>query len=148
MTTVTELNPFFRGDDFALQVTLKNKADQSPVDITGWCLSSTMKLSSELPDYPQMDSKGNRQVLQVIHQVPDSDDAKNGIARLLFPHDQTQTLIPTTYQLDIQAEAGDSVMTLMKGLVRVNADVTRDTFDVIPAFNDSKTAYTPVNEYV
>ena len=134
MTNVVQLQPFYRGDDFALKVSLKTKTSQTPVDITGWVLTSTMKLSSEIPDFPQLKDNGNRQVLQVTSKVSDNEDAKNGIAHLLFPHKETQELIPTTYQLDIQAEVGDSVTTLMKGRIEVLSDVTHDTFDVIPFF--------------
>ena len=130
-----QLQPFYRGDDFALEVSLKNKTSQDPVDITGWVLTSTMKLSSELPDTAQLDDNGHRQVLQVIKKVPAGDDASNGIAKLLFPHDQTAELIPTTYQLDIQAEVSDSVTTLVKGKIKVLADVTRDS---IPDFDPAR----------
>lgn len=134
MSNVTQLQPFYRGDDFALEVQLRQKESQTPIDITGWVLTSTMKLSSELPDNPQMNDTGQRQVLQVIKVVPDNDDARQGRATLLFPHEETEQLIPTTYQLDIQAEVSDSVTTLMKGKIQVLSDVTRDTFDVIPVF--------------
>ena len=134
MTNVTQLQPFYRGDDFALEVILKTRATGQPVDITGWVLTSTMKLSSEIPDFPQLDDTGQRQVLQVMRKVPDDSEAKNGIAHLLFPHEETEELIPTTYQMDIQAEFGDSVTTLMKGKIQVLSDVTHDTFDVIPSF--------------
>lgn len=135
-----QLNPFYRGDDFALEVKLRTKSAGEPVDISGWFLVSTLKLSSELPDNPQLDDDNNRQVLQVFTRVPANEDAQNGIAHLLFGHEQTAQLIPTTYQIDIQAEIGDSVTTLMKGKIRVLSDVTRDTLDAIPDFQVTKTA--------
>lgn len=135
MSEVIQLKPFYRGDDFVLEVSLKNKTTQDPVDITGWVITSTMKLSSELPDNPQFDHNENRQVLQVTKKVPDNADAKKGTAKLLFPHDETAQLIPTTYLLDIQAEVSDSVTTLVKAKIKVLSDVTRDS---IPDFDPTR----------
>ena len=130
MKRLVELKPFYRGDDYALQVTVRNKSDQSAVDITGWCLSSTMKLSDALDDEPALDKDGYRRVLQVSCQVPDKDDSRAGIARLLYPNELTNDLIGNTfYQMDIQAEIAGSVITLMKGKVLVLTDVTRRHFE-------------------
>lgn len=130
MNRVIELRPFYRGDDYAIQVTVRNKADKSPVDVTSWCLSSTMKLSDALNDQPQIDKDGYRRVLQVCYQVPDTDDSRAGIARLLYPNELTNDLIGNTiYQMDIQAEVSGSVITLMKGKVLVLTDVTRRHFE-------------------
>lgn len=130
MKRLVDLTPFYRGDDYALQVTVRNKSDQSAVDITGWCLSSTMKLSDALDDEPALDKDGYRRVLQVSCQVPDNDDSRAGIARLLYPNELTNDLIGNTfYQMDIQAETAGSVITLMKGKVLVLTDVTRRHFE-------------------
>ena len=130
MNRVVELSPFYRGDDYAIQVTVRNKADQSAVDITGWCLSSTMKLSDALNDEPQIDKDGYRRVLQIFSRVSDNDNSRAGIARLLYPNEKTNDLIGNTfYQMDIQAETAGSVITLMKGKVLVLTDVTRRHFE-------------------
>ncbi len=130
MKRLVELTPFYRGDDYALQVTVRNKIDQSPIDITHWCLSSTMKLSDALNDEPQIDKDGYRRVLQIVYQVPDTEESHVGIAHLLYPNEKTNDLIGNTfYQMDIQAEISGSVITLMKGKVLVLTDVTRRHFE-------------------
>lgn len=134
MTNVTQLNPFYRGDDFALEIKVRDKETQSPIDITGWVLVSSLKLSTETPDDPEMHPDGYRQVLRVLKVVTAGAEAEAGTASLLFPHDQTAELLPTRYQIDIQAEHDDTVITLLKSTIEVQADVTRDTYDCIPVF--------------
>lgn len=131
---MTELPAFYRGDDFALEITVRDKESQSPINIADWVLVSSMKISSELPDDPQMTDDGSRQVLRVVKVVMPGDDATKGRVQLLFPHEQTAELLPIKYQIDIQAEHGDTVMTLLKGTIDVQSDVTRDTYEAIPNF--------------
>ncbi len=121
-----ELQPFYRGDDHALQVTVRVQDDTDPLDITGWLFTITLKLSSEMPDAPQLDEQGNRQVLQVRKTAPDNADSQIGIIELLLPHDQTVDLLPVRYQVDIQVEYDRIVQTLVMGRITVLSDVTHD----------------------
>lgn len=121
---MTELQPFYRGDDHALEVLVRVKSTKEPVDITGWVFTSTLKLSSELPDQPELDEQGNRQVLQVSTVAGDTEDSKNGRVYLVYPSDQTRQLVPTTYEMDIQSERNNITQTLIKSRIPVLSDVS------------------------
>lgn len=121
---MTELQPFYRGDDHALQVTVKMKGVDDPVDITGWTFTSTMKLSSELPDQPQLDDDGHRVVLQIKTDAEDNEDSKAGRIDLLYPSAQTGQLIPTKYDIDIQVSRNNIIQTLVKAKIQVLSDVS------------------------
>jgi len=123
---MTELQPFYRGDDHALEVVvrLKDEHKQEPVDITGWLFISTLKLSSELPDQPALDEDGNRQVLQIQTEAEDGEPAQEGRIILLYPSDMTKDLIPTTYDMDIQVQFSGVTQTLIKSQITVLADVS------------------------
>ena len=121
---MTELQPFFRGDDHALEVIVRVRDSEDAQDITGWLFTSSLKLSSELPDQPELDEQGNRQVLQVVKEAEDNDDSRNGRIYLLYPSEQTAQLIPTRYEMDIQCERNDITQTLIKARIEVLADVS------------------------
>lgn len=122
---MNELASFYRGDDHAIQITVRVKDNQDPVDISGWLFTLTMKLSSELPDEPELDDQGNRQVLQVRKQAPSGDDdSQAGRIVLVLPHIQTRQLIPTIYQQDIQISHQQTIRTLIAGRIQVLPDVT------------------------
>lgn len=123
---MTDLQPFYRGDDHALKVTVRKKGEESGIDVSGWVFTSTMKLSSELPDEPEFDEQGNRQVLKTVTTAPDDDDSKTGVFYLLFKNSGTRDLIPTNYELDIQVEHLDVIRTIFKGRIQVLSDVTHE----------------------
>ncbi len=122
---MSQLAGFYRGDDHALLVRIKEEKTGDPVDVTGWKFISSLKLSSEMPDQPELDDAGNRKVLSV-EAIGDGDEAKIGECTLLFPHDKTSQLIPTTYQIDIQRTYQNSVMTIFRGKVPVLPDISRE----------------------
>ena len=123
---MTELSGFYRGDDHALRIVIKEKGSNDPVDVTDWYFISSMKLSSEMPDTPELDDEGNRQVLKVDVMALAGAESEAGECTLLFPHDKTRQLIPTTYQIDIQRTYQDSVITIFRGTIPVLSDVTHD----------------------
>ncbi len=123
---MTELPGFYRGDDHCFEVLVKVKDTDQPVDITGWLFTSTMKLSSELPDQPELDDQGNRQVLQVSTLASDGPDSKEGRVFIIYPHVKTAELLATNYQMDIQSNRAGVVQTLIKGVIPVMADVTHE----------------------
>ena len=123
---MNQLRPFYRGDDHALKVTVREKGKESGLDITGWVFTSTLKLSSELPDEPELDDQGNRQVLKTVTTAPDDPDSRIGVFYLMFRSEGTKDLIPTNYELDVQSEHNDVVKTLFKGRIQVLSDVTHE----------------------
>lgn len=120
---MTELQPFYRGDDLILAMQVRHKDTQQPVDVTGWLFDSSMKLSTELPDYPELDAQGYRKVISTS-TLAEGEEAEKGRVHLLFPSDQTAQLITTGYRVDIQAVVAGAVQTLFDGRIRVLADVT------------------------
>ncbi len=120
---MTELQPFYRGDDLALEMTVRDQSTQAPVDVTGWIFDSSMKLSSELPDTPELDKQGHRQVITTT-TLADGAEAEKGEVRLLFKSTQTAQMLATRYQVDIQAVYYGVVQTLYKNTITVLADVT------------------------
>ncbi|CAM3844667.1 hypothetical protein [Parendozoicomonas haliclonae] len=112
------LKPFYRGDTRPYTVSLRDEAD-TPIDISGWVLSCTMKLSTEQPD-----SEAPVRVSNTIS----SADGVAGVAPVVLPKEQTQNLLATVYQIDFQLESPEgAVTTLFAGEVEVLADVTRGT---------------------
>lgn len=124
---VTALSGFYRGDDHALRLVIKEVGSGDPVNVSGWLFISTLKLSSEMPDQPELDESGNRQVLRTEALALDDDNAQAGECTLLFPHEKTAQLIPTTYQIDIQRTYQNSVITVFRGTIPVLSDVTYDS---------------------
>ena len=121
---MTVLAGFYRGDDHALELVVRIKDEDSPLDITGWVFTSTMKLSSEMPDQPEFSDDGSRQVLQIQTEAEDIDDSKQGIVFLHYPARLTRDLIPTTYEIDIQVQYSGVTQTLIKGVIPVFPDVS------------------------
>lgn len=121
---MTELQPFYRGDDHALELIVRVKGSDDAVDITGWVFTSTLKLSSEIPDQPELDEQGNRQVLQIITTAQDVDDSKNGRIYMIYPSEKTRQLIPTSYEIDVQVDRNSVIQTLVKAKIEVLADVS------------------------
>ena len=126
-----ELPSFYRGDDHATQITVRVKDSQDPVDISGWLFTLSLKLSTELPDQPELDADGHRQVLQVRKLAPADEDSQAGRIVLVLPHSQTRQLIPTIYQQDIQISHQHTIRTLISGHTQVLPDVTH-TIDTQP----------------
>ncbi len=118
-----ELKPVYRGDDFALEIHIRNQSTQQPMDITDWRFDSTMKLSPEQPDEPILNSQGQRIVLSVT-SIAAGDEAEQGIVLLKFESQDTVKLIATTYQIDVQAVVSDAVQTVFAGSIKILADVT------------------------
>ena len=121
---MTQLAAFYRGDDHALELVVRIKDEDEPVDVTGWVFTSTLKLSSEMPDQPEFDDDGNRQVLQIQTTAEDVEDSKEGIVFLHYPASMTKDLIPTTYEIDIQVQYSGVTQTLIKGQIPVLPDVS------------------------
>ena len=115
---VVEMPPFYRGDDYLLRITVRNQANDEPVDTGGWHCVSTMKLASEMPD-----SEGIQAVYDCA--VEPMENMK-GVIMLAFPKEQTDNLIPTKYVMDLQTDMGETRQTLFIATVEVMADVTRN----------------------
>lgn len=105
---------FYRGDDYALSVTVKDKDDQV-VDIDGWIVTFTMKRNPHKDD--------STAALQVS-TTADSSTNPIGNVILMLPHDQTKDLKPGEYYFDIEAKIANSTTTVLVGIVEVMFDVT------------------------
>ena len=105
----------FRGDDYALNLTITDDAD-TPIDVTGWRFWATLKLSSEMPD--------EEAPVKVDLSAQDGTGATQGLVNILLPHDQTANLMPTRYMFDVQAEHEGMITTVVSGTVQVKGDVT------------------------
>lgn len=112
----TPLFEMYRGDDYAFRVTITDVNEQ-PVDITGWEFKATMKLN-----FMDGDDKAT---VKVDVGPMGGTDAQVGICYLVLPHAQTENLLPAMYFFDLQRVHNGIVTTVIKGRVRVHADVTR-----------------------
>lgn len=114
--SLPQLFSMYRGDDYTVKLTFTD--DQTaPIDITGWVLKSTLKISPEMSDDADL-------VVKVDVPALIGTDATNGIAYLTYPHEQTRNMVPGQYFLDVQKEHMGAVATVLKGTLTVDSDVT------------------------
>lgn len=103
----------YAGDDYALKVAITD-VDGTPLDVTGYVFSSTMKLNPTLPDDEAFF------VTDVLAQDP-----LNGIVYLALDSAQTRTMGPGKYSFDLQMVSPvGTVHTLLVGKIKVHTDVT------------------------
>ena len=114
---MTELPGFYRGDDHTYLLVFRDRETEELIDITGWLITSTIKLSSEMPDSEGIQAR----------YLADEDalPSMEGKAVLTFNSDQTRNLIPTRYQIDFQKFQAGMTQTLFTGYLTIKADVTR-----------------------
>ena len=111
MAVKTTLPPFVRGDTWIQKVTITGE------DITGWTFWLTLKL-----DPTATDVNADAQVSVVASGA----DAAAGIVYITFTAGDTEDLLPTTYNYDIQyLDLAGAVQTLTYGTVTVIQDITR-----------------------
>lgn len=106
---------FYRGDDYAFNITVKDAAD-AIVDITGWEAGFTMKRNPNKNDATAS--------LQVLIPALSGPDATNGKVSILLPHADTEDLAPGKYYFDIEVKYGGYVSTILAGTCEVLPDVT------------------------
>lgn len=111
-----ELFTMYRGDDYTLKITFTDELD-APIDISGWVLKSSMKLSPEMADNAE-------RCVQVDLAPLSGTDAQNGVVYITYPHEQTKDMVAGTYFLDVQKEYVGSVVTILKATATVDSDVT------------------------
>jgi hypothetical protein len=112
-----ELFTMYRGDDYTVKLTFTDDLT-NPVPITDWVIKASLKLSPEMPD-------GDITSVEIDLPALTGTDPANGIVYLNFPNEQTVNMVSGTYYLDVQKEHMGAVMTVLKGTVIVEADVTR-----------------------
>lgn len=114
---MTELSPLFRGDsrEYALSFTDKEGA---AIDITGWKVYFTLKKNPLTND----DNAG------VKKDITDHEAPQEGKTKIVLAPSDTDHLNPGDYVFDIQIKkpSGD-VITVVKGSLKIEADVTRRT---------------------
>jgi len=116
--TRRDLSEFARGDDWTIKFTLRDSQNQV-LDITGYSYWMTLKSNADDAD------PGDAQIGPVSAGSP---DAVNGIIYMTFPKAQTDTLVPGTYNYDLQQVDGSgNVHTILLGKVKVAKDITRST---------------------
>ncbi|WLD56884.1 hypothetical protein NFC81_09085 [Salinispirillum sp. LH 10-3-1] len=111
-----QINPIVRGDNYSIEVRLKDE-NGSPLSLAGRTLWFTIKESpSQIDDSAQLQAS-----------FPQSgSDAENGIGYITLNAAQTEVLEPIRYWYDIQLVTDPlTITTLMRGRVRVDADITR-----------------------
>jgi hypothetical protein len=111
-----QLFEMYRGDDYTIKLTFTDGA-VTPIDITGWVLKASLKLSPEMAD-------DAARVVTVDLTALTGTDAVNGIAYITFPHEQTKDMVSGTYYIDVQKEYLGAVVTVLMGTINVNSDVT------------------------
>ena len=111
-----DLKPLVRGDDWTLKLVLTS--DNTPLDITGYTFWFTLK--SDIED-------ADPGALQVTASSG-SPDASVGILYINIPKANTDTLVPGTFNYDVQqVDVSSNVQTLLIGKVKVVKDITRST---------------------
>lgn len=114
-----EINNILRGDNYSVELNIKDP-NGVPIDLRGRTLYMTLKLSPEMSD--------SDVALLSKTQLVDahSADAETGKAYIILSPEMTETLQPMTYWYDIQLVTDSStVLTLLRGRVIVDADITR-----------------------
>jgi hypothetical protein len=107
---------FYRGDDFAFKIEVKDASDVA-VDLTGWTVTFTMKRNLNRDD--------SLADLQITKENLSDLDASNGLLVILLSSANTKTLNPGKYFFDIEVKTGSSTQTVLSGVNEVIADVTR-----------------------
>ena len=119
MTDHANLSSFYRGDTKVFNLSFKDGAGD-PIDITGHELWFTMK--KEATD---LDANA---VFQKKIIFPSGTDSERGVGTLTLTSDETGAIYPDEYLYDIQKVIPENppvVATLMCGLIRVDAEITR-----------------------
>lgn len=121
-----------RGDDTAFRLRVQDN-NSNPVDIRGWSFRATVKPSTGSPD-PDPERGHPGIAVDIPALAGDaSSDAANGLTMLLLPAEQSATLPEGVHEFDVQREFLDQVVTVIRGRVRVVADVTQRTAASIAA---------------
>jgi hypothetical protein len=114
-----QLFEMYRGDDYTIKLTFTDEFDV-PIDVTGWVLKASLKISPEMEDDAD-------HVVTVDLAALTGTDATNGIAYITFPHEQTKDMVSCTYYIDVQKEYLGAVVTVLMGTITVKSDVTKRT---------------------
>ncbi len=107
----------YRGDDTSFACIVTTDDNVTPVDITDWTFTVTMKLGHTQPD--------NEAALSIAVPAPLTVNAVQGMFGFVLPNEQTTNLIPTNYYFDIQGNINGHITTIVTGRVKVKYDVTR-----------------------
>jgi hypothetical protein len=114
--TAKDLDPLVRGDDWSLKLNITSS--NSPVDITGYTYTWTLKDNVDDPD------PGALQVTLVAS----GSSAAIGEVILSATAAVTTNITPQTYTYDVQqVNTTGVVQTLLLGKVKVVKDITRTT---------------------
>lgn len=115
MSKQSPLFSFYRGDDYALKIQVKDSLN-NPVNVSGWQLTFTAKSN------PNKDDTFSS--IQVQSGTLAGVDAESGIAYLLLPNAKTKLMKPGEYFFDVQSKFGTAITTVLAGIVEVLPDVT------------------------
>ena len=112
---MADLDDIYRGDTKAFELNFKDKSTGDVINTTGWELTFTMKLHTEMPDVDA--------AIQIKKTVGSIEGAA-GLCSMALLATNTSTLIPTKYVYDIQLKRGEIVNTILAGKIRVLAEVS------------------------
>jgi len=104
----------YRGDTKAIALHFTN-ADGSDKDITDWTVFFTLKKS-------ELDTDAEAKIVKNVteHTVP-----LEGKTQFTIEPADTLHLVPGKYVYDVQTKNGDTISTLVKGVLTIIGDVTR-----------------------
>lgn len=111
-----EINSIVRGDNYSVELNIKDPLGE-PIDLTGRTVYMTLKLSPALPE--EEASLSYKTQLSGV-------DAQAGVAYITLSPQLTEKLEALTYWYDIQLVTDSAtVLTILRGRVVVDADITR-----------------------
>lgn len=114
---MTKLSPLFRGDSREYSLVFTDSAGTA-IDISGWKVYFTLKKNA----------LKNDDNAPLKKDVTDHEAPTEGKTKIVLAPSDTNTLQPGDYVFDIQVKKpnGD-VITVVKGELKLEADVTRRT---------------------
>lgn len=111
----------YRGDSKTWNLTFTDAAGTA-IDITGYTIFFTVKKKNSYTN-DTVDTDAIVQKNITVHTNP-----TGGISQLTLQPSDTNTIVPAIYVYDMQLkDSGGTILTFIKGLFTITADVTRRT---------------------
>lgn len=114
--TSKDLSPLVRGDDWTLKLNITENG--TVVNITGYEYWFTLKSNIDTADPGQVQ----------VSTIATGANATNGIVYINVPNASTYSVVPGTYNYDVQQiDTSNKITTILLGKVKVVKDVTRSS---------------------
>ncbi len=107
---------WYRGDSYPLELSLKNKSDGLPIDITGYTFVMTVDTKSSPPDDTTK-----------VFSTPGVISGDPTLGKVTFtPSPANTSIAPAGYYYDIQmTDAGGNIRTIAKFKFKVVQDISK-----------------------